>query len=133
MPSVHAENFGVFPSSIYPTWSAHQETKQAHHSTLESNPYQLQYGSPPVTPIWVCATATISLFHNSFVSSSPPELNKAKIPPNKQITNIIIMEIHPPAISSFIIEAVVFTTVLISWIVNFVVVFNAFNVSWAAF
>ena len=43
------------------------------------------------------------------------------------------MEIHPPAISSFIKEAVVFTTVLISWILNFVVVFNAFNVSWAAF
>ena len=34
---------GDTPSSIYPHCAPHQETKQAHHSTLDGKPYQLQY------------------------------------------------------------------------------------------
>ena len=40
-PSTQPANFGTSPLSIYPHWSAHQDTKQAHHSTRLSKPYQL--------------------------------------------------------------------------------------------
>ena len=51
--------FGITPASIYPHSFAHQLTKQAHHSTRELKPYQDQYGSPPIVPIWESATVTI--------------------------------------------------------------------------
>ena len=72
------ENLGRAPLSSSPHWSAHQETKMAHHSTRLEKPYQLQYVAPPTLPTWDWATATkfplplpkVMPYSNSFHKSS---------------------------------------------------------------